>query len=65
MKKSYNKPETQLVIINSKSSFLESLGINGGAGSNDKVATAMDSNSSSFEEDDNWAVSSNKSLWDD
>lgn len=65
MKKSYNKPETQLVIINSKSSFLESLGINGGAGSNEKVATAMDSNSSSFEEDDNWAVSSNKSLWDD
>jgi hypothetical protein len=65
MKKSYNKPETQLVIINSKSSFLESLGINGGAGSNDKVATAMDSNSSSFEEDDSWSVSSNKSLWDD
>ena len=54
-----------MVIINSKSSFLESLGINGGAGSNDQVATAMDSNSSSFEEDDSWAVSSNKSLWDD
>lgn len=65
MKKSYYKPETQLVIINSKSSLLESLGINGGAGSNDKVATAMDSNSSSFEEDDSWSVSSNKSLWDD
>lgn len=65
MKKSYIKPDTQLVIISSKNSLLQDPGIYGGGASNDKVATDMDANGSVFDEGDDWSVSSNKSLWDD
>lgn len=65
MKKSYIRPETQLVLISSKNSLLKDPKIYGSGASVDRVAVTMDANGSSFEEDDDWSASSNKSLWDD
>ncbi len=65
MKKAYIQPITETVCLNSNKAFLQDPSVNGPLGSNDTRAISMDGNSSSFEEDDSWAVSSNKSLWDD
>ncbi len=68
MRKPYIKPDTQIVTISMTNPLLqggEDPGIFGGAKSNDKVGTSMDSNSSSFDDGEDWCTSSRKSLWDD
>ena len=65
MKKSYIKPDTQIVTISPLNSLLQDPGVYGPGVSKETVATDMDSNSSLFDDGDEWSMPSNKSLWDD
>ncbi len=62
MKTIYSKPVTEFVDLTLNRAVLLTAPMVGGS----IVTDGMDANGSSFEEDDtDWAVSSNKSLWDD
>ena len=65
MKKAYIQPDTQIVTISTAKAWLgNDPGIYGDGASQQRVATAMDANENSFNESDNWEISS-PNLWDE
>ena len=64
MKKAYIQPNTEIVCLNSCKGFLGDPGMYDPQGSVQQVATAMDGNSGTFDDED-WEMPANTSLWDE
>lgn len=65
MKKIYIQPETENVRLNSNNDILQDPALYGNGVSGNRVATTMDGNSTTFDENEDWLPKEQSSLWDE